>query len=351
MKRGTSWDERSRRKDQHLAFALKQDDDYEATGFNQLTLIPNALPEVEEREIQLETTFLGSTLRLPILINAITGGSHEGEKVNRLLAIAAREHNVSLAVGSQKAALEDANWLSSFRVARKENPHGVILANVSAGTSWEDAARAVDMIQADGLQVHLNAAQEMAMAEGERDFRGWEKNLSQMVKHIPVPVIAKEVGFGLSKEVSSRIAQLGVKWLDVGGRGGSNFAVIEHQRQDLKDVAFEKWGLGTVYSMLEAKTGASECSLIASGGIRHGLDIVKAFALGASLVGIAKPMLVAVRQADPIEAISGLILRMEQEIRRSLVLTGCKNIREANNLPVVYSPLLASWIAQRKLRG
>ena len=186
---------REKRKLDHLRLATELGEDREEAGWEDIRFVNLSLPEVDRQEVSVGYDWWGKHLRLPLLINAMTGGSEESLGVNAALAEVARETGVAMAVGSQHAALEDSRWTASYGVARRRNPQGVLLANLSARATPEQARQACEMIEADGLQLHLNVAQELAMPEGDRNFAGLLENIAQVVASVPVPVVVKEVGF------------------------------------------------------------------------------------------------------------------------------------------------------------
>ncbi|MBM7865515.1 type 2 isopentenyl-diphosphate Delta-isomerase [Heliobacterium gestii] len=344
-------DIRQQRKLDHIRQALALDDGPALNGFTDVRLIHDALPAVDFRSIDLSVPWGGKRLAMPLLINAITGGTSLVTEINRRLARLAARNGVAVAVGSQAAALRDPRLRDSYRVMRDENPDGVVLANVNPNTPAEKALEAVNMLEADGLQVHLNPAQELAMAEGDRDFRHWTGNIAELARHCPVPLIVKEVGAGISLETARRLLDLGVRHIDVGGAGGTNFVAIELRRQGQCLPAFEAWGIPTAVSLAETvwavhrglPAGEKAC-IIASGGIRDGWDGAKALAMGASLVGIAgaplKGLLGAGSGAFSVagngegdNAAQGWIDRFRHALRLSLALTGCCRIDDLQNRP------------------
>ncbi|NLB18278.1 MAG: type 2 isopentenyl-diphosphate Delta-isomerase, partial [Syntrophomonadaceae bacterium] len=224
---------RSQRKKEHLTIARQLGNKYNSCGFDDIALVPNALPELNLEEVDTAISFLGKNLSMPLIINAITGGVDEALTINGSLARLAAQHGLGMAVGSQTIALDDKELSKGFKIVRKENRDGLILANVAANTKPRVALQAVDMIEADGLQIHLNIPQELAMKEGDRDFRGLLDNMAELARIAPVPIIAKEVGFGLSRETCQRLYGAGVRIFDVGGRGGTNFIAIEQARSGL----------------------------------------------------------------------------------------------------------------------
>jgi isopentenyl-diphosphate delta-isomerase len=214
----------------------------------------------------------------------MTGGSARTGAINRDLAIAARETGVPIATGSMSAYFADESTAGTFSVMRRENPDGFIMANINATTSVEKARRAVDLLRADALQIHLNVIQETAMPEGDRSFSSWGPAIEKIVTGVDVPVIVKEVGFGLSRETVLVLQKMGVRVADVAGRGGTNFARIENDRRDQADYSYlDDWGQSAPACLLDAQ--GADIPLLASGGVRNPLDVARGLALGAAAVG------------------------------------------------------------------
>ncbi|MGI9862206.1 type 2 isopentenyl-diphosphate Delta-isomerase [Moorella naiadis] len=332
---------RGRRKLEHLR--LFQGDNSGGNGLEDVHLIHQALPELDWSDIDLSCRWLGKTLAAPFIINALTGGPPETTAINAALARVARKTGIALAVGSQKGAVENKEWRASFTVVRQENPDGLILANIGAGNPPAIAAKAVDMIAADGLQVHLNAAQELVMPEGDRSFRGWLDNIRDLVATLEVPVIAKEVGFGLSREAARQLYHAGVRILDVGGRGGTDFAAIENRRRERQITALTGWGLPTAISILEIKYLGPLVEIVATGGIRHALDAAGALALGARIVGAAGYFLkILLEQGE--DNLTREIFNWQEDLKRICLLTGCRTPADLAISPVVITGQTRAWL-------
>ncbi len=256
----------------------------------------NALPDLDFEEIDSKTVFLGKTVDYPIIINAMTGGSDFSRDINRDLSLIAKEFNIPMAVGSQTIALcegEGDECKSSFEVVRQTiGDNGLVIANLNAQASLEDVKVALDMVKGDAIQLHLNPAQEVVMLEGDRDFTGVLKNIETIVKGIDKPVIVKEVGFGISKEVARKLYNVGVRNIDISGYGGTNFIEIENIRYNNIDFSdLYSWGIPTALALIKCRELPKELNLIASGGIRTGMDIVKALVIGGDMVGISGEIL------------------------------------------------------------
>lgn len=273
------------RKDDHVRLVADQQRsraDY--NEFDDVSFIHHALAGIDRIDVSLPVRFGKVGWRVPLYINAMTGGTAKTGAINRDLAIAARETGVPVAAGSMSAYFADAAVADTFRVIRQENPDGFVMANVNATASVDNARRAVELLEADALQIHLNAVQEIVMPEGDRSFSSWTARIEEIVAGVDVPVIVKEVGFGLSRETLDILKTIGVFAADVGGRGGTNFARVENDRRAAGDYAFlAEWGQSTPACLLDAQ-GAG-IPVLASGGVRHPLDAARALALGAAAVG------------------------------------------------------------------
>lgn len=337
--------DRQHRKIQHIEQALAQPEETGTSGFPDLLLVHNALPEMEPEDIDLCCSFLGKQLAAPLLINAITGGHEKTLPINRALARLAARRGLAIAVGSQKAALEDPAVVHTFRVVRQENPSGVVLANLSATCHPKEARQAVEMLAADGLQLHLNAAQELAMAEGETDFGRVAENIFRIAREVPVPVIVKEVGAGLSRDVVRRLYAGGITCFDIAGRGGTNFLQIELARRGALWPELSDWGIPTAAALLECLDLQLPVTIIASGGVRTGLDMVKALVAGAQLVGMARPLLQAVYDSE--DALFGYVDDLLLGMRRVMFLLGAARVEQLARLPLVITGATAGWLAAR----
>jgi len=253
----------------------------------------NALPELNFDDIDTSLIFLDKKIDYPILINAMTGGSDFSEEINKDLSTIARDLNIPMAVGSETIALEDKDAEESFRVVRDIiGDEGIVIGNIGGLSSPEDAKIAVDILRADALQIHLNVAQELVMDEGDRDFKGVLKNIESIVKGVKVPVIVKEVGFGISHDVAKRLYDVGVRYIDVSGYGGTNFIEIENLRNPSMDFTeLYSWGIPTAASIIQVRKLSDDLNIIASGGIRTSMDIIKSIVLGADIAGISGEIL------------------------------------------------------------
>ncbi|MGB4777999.1 type 2 isopentenyl-diphosphate Delta-isomerase [Microbacterium sp.] len=309
------------RKDDHVRLAAAQ---YERSPadepFADVSFVHHALAGIDEDLVDLSVQVLGARWSSPLYINAMTGGTAETGRINRALAIAARETSVALASGSVSIALDDPSVAGTFRVLREENPDGFVLANVGIERSADDARRAVDLLGADALQVHVNAVQETVMPEGRRAFSSWQRSLAAIVASAEVPVVVKEVGFGLSPETLTLIADLGVTGADVAGRGGTDFVRVENARRAAHDYDYLiGWGQSAVACLLEAPERSPQ--LLASGGVRTPLDVARALALGARAVGVSGTFLRVVLDGGP-DALVTRIRQWQEHLRALCALLG-----------------------------
>lgn len=283
---------RSARKKEHIENYLRTS--YKGDNLlGDIFIEHNSLPDLNLEEIDISTEFLGKKVDAPIIINAITGGTDFTQGINKDLASLAKTFNIPMAVGSQTIALEDEENAKSFAVVRETiGSEGVVLSNLNGNLSVEDAIHAMELIDADGLQIHLNPAQELVMDEGDRNFKGIDKNIKAVLDGVDKPVIIKEVGFGISRDVGQRLWDLGVRNIDIAGYGGTNFIEIENLRNHTIDLSeFYNWGIPTALSLIECGNIDKDLNLISSGGIRNSMDIVKSLILGASITGISGELL------------------------------------------------------------
>ncbi|MBC7273609.1 MAG: type 2 isopentenyl-diphosphate Delta-isomerase [Streptomyces sp.] len=275
----------AQRKDDHVRLAIEQQHTHRGVNqFDEVSFVHHALAGIDRPQVSLATSFAGVTWPVPIYINAMTGGSEKTGVINRDLATAAAETGVPIASGSMNAYFKDPSCAHTFQVLREHNPDGFVIANVNATASVENVWRALELLRANALQIHINTAQETAMPEGDRSFGSWAPQIEKIAAAVDVPVIVKEVGNGLSRQTVAQLKDLGVAAADVSGRGGTDFARIENGRRELGEYAFlNGWGQSAAACLLDA--GGTGLPLLASGGVRHPLDVARALALGARAVG------------------------------------------------------------------
>jgi isopentenyl-diphosphate Delta-isomerase len=337
---------RSERKSDHIRLALETGQ-LRRTGLDDITFVHQSIPESSLHSINLKTEIGELVLSSPIFINAMTGGG--GEKtleINRSLAQVAKETDIGIAVGSQMSALRNAEERQTFEVVREEYPTGTIFANLGSEATVDQAKAAVEMVQADALQIHLNVVQELAMPEGDRDFLGMLSRIERIVNEVGVPVIVKETGFGMGQETIAKLFSLGVSAIDVGGFGGTNFASIENRRRLNKLPFFEDWGIPTAVSIAEARHISTTHPIIASGGIQTSLDIAKGIALGANAVALAGYFLKILTDHGP-EKLIEEINKMKQELMIIMTALGTKTVKELQHAPLIISGSTWHWLTQR----
>jgi isopentenyl-diphosphate delta-isomerase len=324
-----------RRKREHIDTVLTQDVRAKGvtTGFERFQFDHVALPELALDDVDLSLTVWNRRLAAPLLISSMTGGTAAARDINARLAEAAQALGLAMGVGSQRAAVEDARLADTYRV-RRVAPDILLFANLGAvqlnrGFGVDEAKRAVEMIEADALILHLNPLQEAVQPEGDRDFRDLAVKIGQVARALPVPLIVKEVGNGISGAVARRLAGCGVAAVDVAGAGGTSWSEVEAYRSrdpSARQVAheFAGWGIPTALSLIEARRAAPELVLFASGGIRGGVDAAKAIRLGAALVGAAAPVLGSATATA--EAVAARMRRLIQELRIAAFCTGSRDL-------------------------
>jgi isopentenyl-diphosphate delta-isomerase len=348
----------ARRKADHLRLATSDQHQSGGAGWADIHLIHDALPVVDADDIDLATDLLGHRLRLPLVIAGMTGGHPLARDLNATLARAAERHGIVMGVGSQRAALRDPRLADTYAIAREVAPDAVLLANVGvsqlidqereAALSEGELRAAVDMIAADALVIHLNYLEESVQPEGQRRAHGLLEAIARTVRAVDVPVVLKETGAGLSREVAVRARDVGIMALDVGGHGGTSFASIEAERAaEAGDLVlarlghtFASWGIPTPASVAAC---AEVLPVIATGGLRSGLDAARAVALGATAVGIGRPLLQAAMVDD--EALDLWIRAFEHELRTAVFLTGGRGLRDLRSARRVVTGPMAAWLA------
>ncbi len=336
---------RSKRKLEHIKYALETRNDGSAS-FEDIRFVHRSLPESDMDKIELQTNVGELTLSSPIIVNAMTGGGgNKTEDLNGMLARTARRHGLPIAVGSQMSALKDPDQIQTFTVVRRENPDGIVLANLGCEATYDQAMLAVEMLEADALQLHANTVQELVMPEGDRTFSGWMANIEKIVRDLPVPVIVKEVGFGMGLETVTALKNAGVTIVDVGGSGGTNFARVENRRRTEPVRAFEDWGIPTTVSVIEAGTVPGLC-IVGSGGISTPLQAAKAISLGASAAGVAGHFLSVLLQEGEAGLNKAVKLFLE-EFKLIMAALGTEDIQSLKHAPVVILGETRDWLNER----
>ncbi|WP_333588882.1 type 2 isopentenyl-diphosphate Delta-isomerase [Lactobacillus acetotolerans] len=333
---------RSNRKEEHLTLAQMFFDSQKQNSFDQMHLLRPALPESTVDLKSIQTQMFGKKVSAPFFINAMTGGSKKSFKVNQSLGKIANETQIALALGSASILVKEHSQLDSFLIAREENPDGIIIANINAKTSADDAQAIIDELNADALQIHLNSVQEIAMPEGQRDFHSLDQ-LRKIRQKVTIPIIIKEVGFGLDQATIHLLKKEGFDYFDVAGSGGTNFAQIENAR-NASDVSYlETLGLSTVVSAMMAKK--EKVNFIVSGGVRNPLDILKGLVLGGKYVGISNFFLQALMQNDE-EYLLNMIQNWQKELANLIAIFGKNNLKDLTSIKQYYDLPLKSIIEQ-----
>lgn len=325
------------RKKDHVELTASGEVSYrQPTGFSEYRFRHNALPEINYNEVETEITFFGRPFSFPLFISCMTGGYTEAGAVNAIIAEFCETKNLPFGVGSQRIMLEDSGAVDSFAVVREKAPTAFISANIG-GAQLINSLPAkslkllVESIQADAVTVHLNPLQELMQPEGDRNFSGIEKGIAHLVADSPVPVIVKETGAGINGEVARRLLDAGVAAIDVAGAGGTSWSKVENLRESNSDPehSFDDWGLPTVVCLEEVRKLKQDYAfeLVASGGIRSGLDIAKAMCLGANCAAAAQPVVKAIKEEGR-AGLEELYRRWTRQLKTVLTLTGLKKVEE-----------------------
>lgn len=329
------------------------------TGFEDVYFVHKALPEIDKQEIDLSTTVFNHRFAAPLIVGAITGGTSEATKINATIAEAIEELGLGMGVGSQRAAIEDKRFERTFSIARKKAPTAFLIANIGGvqlahGYGPKEAKKAIEMIEADALAIHLNPLQEAVQPEGQTNFKGILEKIGGIAKELDKPVIAKETGAGIAAKEAKKLEAIGVKGIDVSGAGGTSFAAVEYYRAKGKVNSFQRrlgdvfwdWGIPTAVSVVEVSQ-AVNIPVIASGGLRDGVDIAKALALGASLTSVSQPVLhAAVKGVKETREVLSLLL---EELRNSMFLVGADSVQAIRGKPLVIAGKTAEWLKTRGL--
>jgi len=326
------------RKAEHIQLALESGMQFRRNFFEDWVFEHDALPELDYDEIETHADFLGRRLSAPLLISCMTGGTEEAMRINRNLAHAAEATGVAFGVGSQRSALEDPSKTASFSV-RPFAPSIPLLANLGAvqlnyGFGVDECRKAVEMIDADALVLHVNALQEAIQPEGQRNFAGLLPKIAEIVSELEVPVIVKEVGCGISRRVAERLVRLGVGIVDTAGMGGTNWARIEAARASDHAIGelFADWGIPSPLAIRRLRE-IPGLTVIGSGGLRSGLDCAKAVASGAEIAGLAYPFLQAA--AESAERAIEIVRRTVEELKICMFCVGARTIDELGQVPLL----------------
>jgi isopentenyl-diphosphate delta-isomerase len=324
------------RKADHIRINLEEDVGFPnlTTGLERYRFVHQALPELDLSAVDTTVTVFGKTLKAPLLISSMTGGTPEAGRINFHLAEAAEAAGIAMGLGSQRAALEEPEFAATFQV-RRVAPHILLFANLGAvqlnkGYTVDHCRRAVEMIEADALILHLNPLQEAVQADGDWNWAGLAAKIATVCRQLPVPVVAKEVGWGISPQTARLLADAGVAAIDVAGAGGTSWTEVEYHRAGSERLrrlarAFADWGLPTALSLQLVRQTLPDMMLFASGGLRGGIDLAKCLALGATLGGMAGPFLKAA--ARGVEAVAEEIEATVAELRVAMFAAGAADLR------------------------
>jgi isopentenyl-diphosphate delta-isomerase len=343
------------RKDEHVALAEELRGEHAPAGvWDDIRFLHRSFPGLAVDDVDLSTTVCGRPWSAPFFINAMTGGSEKTALINADLARAAAATGVAMATGSASPALKDPTLAHSFAVVRDVAPEAFLFANVSPEMTVAQAQDAIGFLSADALQIHVNPAQELVMPEGDRDFRGWPDRIGEIVAGVDVPVVVKEVGFGLGRASIAAVAEQGVHVIDVSGRGGTNFIDIENRRREKQEFAYlSGWGQTAAECLLDTlhrdsvSDPAPQVQVLASGGVQSPLDVVRALALGASAVGVSGHFLHVLMSAG-LDALIAEIEAWLSQVRTLLALLGASSVAELREVEVLVTGPTAEFA---RLRG
>lgn len=326
-----------RRKEEHIIINLEENVQFPntTTGLERFRFLHRALPELDLNTVTTETTVFGKTLTTPLFISSMTGGTALARKINRHLAEAAQEHGLAMGVGSQRAAIENADLADTFHL-RDLAPDILLFANIGAVQlnykyGADQCRRAIEMIGADALILHFNALQEAVQPEGDVNFAGLIEKVARVAQELSVPIIAKEVGWGFAPADVEMLRQAGIQAIDVAGSGGTSWSEVEYHRAPTEfhaqvARAFADWGIPTADAIRYAKSTAPELTIFASGGLRDGIDVAKCIALGATLAGMAGPFLKAADHS--VAAVGDFIRVMQRQLKVAMFCVGAANLEQ-----------------------
>lgn len=352
--------ETKKRKSDHIRISLDRNVQARnaTTGLEDVHFVHKALPEVDRDGINLSTTVFSHKFQAPLIVGAITGGAPEAAEINATIAEAVETLGLGMGVGSQRAAIEDRKLEPTFAVTRKKAPNAFLVANIGGvqlvnGYGLKEVKKAVKMIEANAIAMHLNSLQEAVQPEGQTNFRGVLEGIDKITQALDRPVIAKETGAGIAAEEAAKLENVGVKGIDISGVGGTSWAAVEYYRTNkaenglqrrLGDV-FWDWGIPTASSIVEVAQYVN-IPVIASGGIRNGIDIAKSLALGASLTSLSQPVLRTATKGvkETVGALSFLI----EELRNVMFLVGAETIQDLRRTPLVITGKTAEYL---RIRG
>jgi isopentenyl-diphosphate delta-isomerase len=351
------------RKDEHILLASTENvESNESTWLEHVKFLHNALPELNLDDVALSCDFLGKSISAPIIIGAMTGGTELSKKINFSLAKAAEKYRIPMMVGSQRVILKHPETKDSFSVVRESAPSIPIVGNIgiaqiASSENFNYIEELINNIDADALAIHLNVIQEVIQPEGDKIFAGALKKIQDLKNQYSIPIIIKETGCGISREVAQKLVEIGIDAIDVSGVGGTSWVAVEyyrakkHKSQSRMDLGklFWDWGIPTAASIIEVtskvKKNFSKIKIIGSGGIRDGIEIAKALRIGADYAALARPLLIASLEGQ--ESIEHFIEKIMNELKITMLLTGSKDLISLTKTPIVIESFLKNWIKQR----
>ena len=334
------------RKDEHIKYALKYQASY--NSFDDMELIQHSLPDYDLKDIDLSTHFAGHDFDFPFYINAMTGGSEKGQAVNHKLAQLAQATGILMVTGSYSAGLK--NKKDRSYPSLREFPDLQLAANIGADKPYQAGLQTISDLQPLFLQLHLNLMQELLMPEGERSFRLWKSNLADYAAKSPVPIVLKEVGFGMDEQTIRTAYDLGIRTFDISGRGGTSFAYIENQRSSKNRSYLNDWGQTTVQTLLNVQNLTDKVEILASGGIRHPLDMIKALVLGAKAVGLSRAVLELIT-SHPLPQAIDIVNSWKDDLRLIMCALNCRTIPELQSVDYLLSGRLLNIRNRKDLTG
>jgi isopentenyl-diphosphate delta-isomerase len=347
------------RKADHIDVCLKEDVQSRrvTTGFEDVNLVHRALPEIEREKIDLSTTVFGYKFSAPLFVGAMTGGTAKATKINAAIAEAVDELHLGMGVGSQRIAIDNPKVERSFSVVREKAPTAFILANIGGPQlvgkyGVKETKKAVEMVKADALAIHLNALQEAVQPEGDTNYSNLLQKICKVAQELDVPVVVKETGAGIAAEDATMLEAAGVAGIDVAGVGGTSWAAVEYYRAKARQngasqrlgETFWDWGIPTAVSLVETAQSV-KVPVIASGGIRNGIDATKALALGASLASATYPFLGPATTGS--EDVKKALRYLVEEVKNAMFLVGANSVQKLQNVPVVLTGKTAEWLRVR----
>lgn len=352
------------RKDEHILLVSKENvENNITTWLEHIKFVHNTLPELNLDEIDLSCEFLGKSISAPVFIGAMTGGTELTKKINITLAKAAQKYQIPMMVGSQRVILKHPETKESFSAVRKYAPDIPVVANiglaqVATSENFNYVEEIIKNIDADALAIHLNVIQEVIQPEGDKVFSGAIDKIRTLKNQLNIPLVIKETGCGISKEIAQKLFEIGIDIIDISGVGGTSWVAVEYYRAKKHNVEskmdlgkmFWDWGIPTAASIIEVSSvvnDRSDIKIIGSGGIRSGIDIAKALRIGADFTAIARPFLIAALKGQ--SSIEKFIEKIFRELRITMLLTSSKNIEDLKKAPVVISSSLKEWLEERKI--